>query len=202
MAGDDGVDRRRRQLLAAEAADDVLHAATTEAVQGEARDMGMAGQLRLVIGPAGHQQKHPGVGDAVQAVLDQLQGGRVDPVGVLDDHQHGLSSGQADELRGQRLQGARPLRLGRQIDGGVAAAAVQAEQRGDQGRALAAVTALAEQRFQPVQLGVGARRRRRDRQRARSVGSPAQSAVDVVGRALVTQAGVGCAGQMIEQRRR
>ena len=51
----------------------------------------------------------PGGGAPVEALLDQLERGRVDPVGVLDDHQDGLPCREpASSCCGERLEGPRP----------------------------------------------------------------------------------------------
>ena len=78
-----GVDGRRR------AAPRSLRLGAAQAVEGQAGHMGVCGQRRLAVRPAGQQEEHPGGGAPVQALLDHLERGRVDPVGVLDDHQGG-----------------------------------------------------------------------------------------------------------------
>ena len=62
------------------------------------------------------------IGDPVQALLDQLQRGRVDPVRVLQHHQDRLPGGEPEQLIHQRRQRPRPLRLRCQIELAVARA--------------------------------------------------------------------------------
>ena len=66
------------------------------------------------------RMQDPGGGDPVQALLDHLERGRVDPVGVLEHHQDRLPGGQPEQLLDQRLERPRPLRLRRQIERAIA----------------------------------------------------------------------------------
>ena len=111
-AGDDGVDDLDGQDgAAAQPVDDRLDAGAAEAVEGEAGDVRVAGERRLVLGPAGQQQQDGCRGAAIERLLDELERGRVDPVRVLEHEQHRLLAGEAEDLVDQRPERAGPLRL-------------------------------------------------------------------------------------------
>ena len=71
------------------------------------RHSGYVGELcpaRLELRPGGHNHKVPKRVDELDGELQQLERGRVDPMGVLDDHQHGAQVIELAELLDQRLQ--------------------------------------------------------------------------------------------------
>ena len=142
--------------------------------------------------------QHPGGGAPVQALLDHLERGRVDPVGVLDDHQDGLPGGEPEQLLGERLEGPRPLRLRRQIERAIACAAVEAEQVGDQGRAAVSDRPV-EQGLQLVQPRLERIVRSQPRRIVQLLDHRPERAVGVVGRALVADAKVRLLGHGVEQ---
>ena len=107
-ARDDGIDRLGRQTVAAEARHNRLDPGATEPVEGQAGDVGVGGERRLLIRPAGQQDQDPGGGDPVEALLDQLERGRVDPMGVLQDHQDRLPGRQPEQLLGQAPAASAP----------------------------------------------------------------------------------------------
>jgi hypothetical protein len=54
----------------------------------------VGGECRLVVLLTGQQKQDPSRGNPIQALLDHFERGRVDPMGVLENHQHRLSCSQ------------------------------------------------------------------------------------------------------------
>jgi hypothetical protein len=140
-------------MVAAKPCHDCLDAGATQAVEGQAGNVRVRSERRLVVRPAGQQKQDASRGDPVQALLDHLERGRVDPMGVLENHQHRLSCSQARQLIDQGVQRPYPLRLRGQVEGAISCSAVEAEQVGDQGCGVAPIRSV-EQRLQLVQPGL------------------------------------------------
>ena len=81
--------------------DDRLGRAAAEAVERQPRHVRVPAQAGLVVGPAGQQHQHPRARDPVEGEADQLQRGGVDPVGVLEHHQHRPAARQPEQLLDQ-----------------------------------------------------------------------------------------------------
>jgi hypothetical protein len=151
LVGDDGVDHLGGKRLAeAQSGHDRRDPGAPQPVEREPGDVGVGGDLRLEVWPAGQQEQDPGVGDLVQSLLDQLERGRVDPVGVLQEHEDRLPGCQPAQLLDERAQRPRPLPLRGHVEGTLARGAVEAEQIGDQGRGIVPASSL-EQRVQLVE---------------------------------------------------
>ena len=71
----------------------------------------MPAQARLVVRPAGQQHQHARIRDPVERQAEQLQGGGVDPVRVLENHQHRPAAREPKKLPDQCCQGAGALLL-------------------------------------------------------------------------------------------
>ena len=85
----------------------------------------------------------------------QLDRSWVDPLGVLEDHEHRALPGEALHLTEQRLEGPELLRFRCQVHGRVARAGRNGEQRRDQRRNRGdAFVRLSEHRFELVESGV------------------------------------------------
>ena len=67
-------------------------------------DLRLAGPGRLELGAERHDQQHRQAADPLDDEVEQLARGRVDPMRVLEDHDHRLLARQAFELPDQRLQ--------------------------------------------------------------------------------------------------
>jgi len=85
--------------------------ALVEAIERQHADLGLAGPWRLKLGPEGHDQQHRQAADMLDHEVEQLARGRVDPMRILEDHNHGLSACQTFEMPDQRLQCPFPLAL-------------------------------------------------------------------------------------------
>jgi hypothetical protein len=82
----------------------------------------LAGPGRLELRTEGDQEQDRQPGHALDREVEQLARARVDPVNVLEDHQHGLATCQARETVQERLEGPLPLALRRERRRGVAIA--------------------------------------------------------------------------------
>ena len=158
--GGDLAQHRRRQVpTAGQARDDRLGRAAAEPVEREPRHVRVPAQRGLVVGPAGQQHQRPCARDPIEDLAHQLEGGGVDPVRVLEHHQHRPAAREPEELLDQHGQraGAPPLRG--EVRHRVAPAGVDPEQGRDQWCRVADVLRpLAQQRLElvePRRLGVG-----------------------------------------------
>jgi hypothetical protein len=89
-------------------------------------------QARLVVGPAGQQHQHARARDPVEREADQLQRGRVDPVRVLEHHQHRPVACQPERLLDEGGERADAPLLRGQVKRRVAVARLDPEQCGDE----------------------------------------------------------------------
>ena len=71
--------------------------------------MGAPRPGRAEVGPKGQQGQDAGGGALIDQQAEKLQRGRIDPVQVFHDKEHGLLRGNAQQDRQQRVQ--RPLLL-------------------------------------------------------------------------------------------
>ena len=71
----------------------------------------LAGPGRLELGTERHNQKHRQAAHTLYGEIKQLARRRVDPMRVLEDHQHRLLACQALDLPDQRFQCALLLAL-------------------------------------------------------------------------------------------
>jgi len=75
-----------------------------QAIERQHRHLWLAGPGWLKLGAERHDQQHWQAADSLDGEVEQLERGRVDPVRVLEDHQHWLLVRQTFELTQQRLQ--------------------------------------------------------------------------------------------------
>ena len=148
-ARDDRIDRCERQTVAVKARDHRLDPGAGEPVEGQASDVRVGSQGGLLVRPAGQKHQDACIGNPIQALLDHLERGRVDPMGVFEDHQHRLSCSQPEQLLDQGSERARSPRLGCQMELAVARARRRDRSGGDQRRGLDVIRS-AEQRLQLV----------------------------------------------------
>ena len=162
--------------------------------------MRVPAQGRLVVRPARQQQQRPRARDPVKGLAEELQGGGVDPVRILDYHQHRSATREAEELLDQHGQRAGTPLLRREVFRRVACARVYPEQLRDQRRRLFDVLhALTQQRLELVELrclGVG---RRQARGVTELLGHRPKRRTGVKGRALVAERDVLAPGDRVER---
>ena len=69
-----------------------------EPVQRHCRDMRLVGPGRLEFRAKGNEQQYRQPPDAIDRQIDQVARGWVDPVHVLEDHQHRMAAGERLQL--------------------------------------------------------------------------------------------------------
>ena len=169
--------------------DDRLRGGPAEPVEGERRGVRVAVPGRPELGPVGHDQQHRQALDPLHREVEQLERGRIDPMRVLEHHQHRASRRQPLELGEERPEGAGLLLLRRQGRQREAALGRQREELGEEGGDLGHVGDRAgEQRLELGELGrvvVGAGEARRPRE---LLDDRVERAVRVVRGAMVAEA--------------
>jgi len=167
-----------------------LDVGTAQAVERQPRDVRMRAQRGLVVRSARDHDQHARTVDPLEAALDQLQRGRVDPVCVFDDHQHGSLLGHLEQLLDHHLQRALAQHLRCHFQRAVAPRAVEPQQRGVQGRRFLVV---AHQRFEFVERRFGRIVHLEACRAAQALHHRPQRAARVIGRALPSDRPMGLA---------
>ena len=83
-------------MVTAKSRHDRFDTGAAQAVEGQAGDVRVGGEAGLIVRPAGEEDQDTGSDDSVHALLDQLERGRVDPMGVLKHHKNRLSGSQTE----------------------------------------------------------------------------------------------------------
>jgi hypothetical protein len=136
-----------------EARDDRLGWAAAEAVEREPRHVRVPAEARLIVRPACQQHQHPRAGDPVEGLAEKLEGGGVDPVRVLNQHQHRFAARESEQLLDQHGQRAGTPLLRAEILCWVPRSRVDPEQGRDERRRLGdVVDPLAQQRLELLEL--------------------------------------------------
>ena len=99
--GDLGQHLGRQAPATGQARDDRLGGAAAEAVEREPRHVRVPAEGRLVVRPAGQQQQCPRARDPVEGLAEKLEGGGIDPVRILDHHQHRSATRETNDLLNQ-----------------------------------------------------------------------------------------------------
>ena len=177
-----------------------LAVAFAEPIERQARDVGAAAPGRLEFGTKGDRQQHRQTPHPVDGQIQQLARGRIDPVGVLEHHQHRPVPRLGFELAEQRLEQllAFALRAEVEVRGGTR----QRQQLAQQRDIVVIPRARREQCPQFAELGF-------DRVVAGEPGGAfelgdegIERAVLVVRRAEIAQAGMRLASDVLGKRRR
>ena len=129
----------RQACATCQARDDRLGRTAAEAVEREPRHVRVPAQARLVVRPACQQHQHPRASDLVEGLAEELEGGGVDPVRILNHHQHGSAACEPEKLLDQHGQRAGTLLVRREVLRRVACIRIYPEQRCDQRHRLADV---------------------------------------------------------------
>ena len=87
-----------------------------EPVQRHCRDMRLVGPGGLEFRAKGNEQQYRQPADAIDGQIDQVARGRVDPVHVLEDHQHRMAAGERLQLVQQPGEQLFPFALRAQIE--------------------------------------------------------------------------------------
>jgi hypothetical protein len=85
--------------------------AFAEPIERQTRDVGAPGPRRLKFGTKGDRQQHRQMPHPVDGQVQQFVRGRVDPMGVLEHHQHRSAPRLGFELAEQRLEQFLPFAL-------------------------------------------------------------------------------------------
>ena len=123
---------RRQRPAAGDQLDQRLDLPADKAIERQRRDVRVPHPQRQSVGPSGHDQQHRQPGDALDERVEQLPGGGIEPLRVLEDHQHRLPPGQGFEVPEQRIEDAPLLLLRRQAQERMAFVFRDAEQLGQQ----------------------------------------------------------------------
>jgi hypothetical protein len=78
--------------------------ALAEAIKGESGDVGPTNPRRLEFRSIGDNQQHPACSQPINRAPNRFQARWVNPMHVLENHQHRLGLRQRLQLRGKRLQ--------------------------------------------------------------------------------------------------
>src|SRR4029450_19550 len=100
------------------------------------RDLGEVGAPRPGRGEVrtkGEQRQDTGGRALIDQEAEQLERGRIDPVQVFHDKEHGLLGRNAQQDRQQGLEGVLLLLLGREVQGSIVGGQRKGEQGGKEG---------------------------------------------------------------------
>jgi hypothetical protein len=94
----DAGDELLRECCASGGANHLDPLSATEAAERQCCDVRMSSPPRLELRTAGDHHQHRDIGDARQQVIDELTGRRVEPMGILEDQQSGVTLRQSAQL--------------------------------------------------------------------------------------------------------
>ena len=144
--------------------------------------------MRHVLWPVGDHRHDGQRFEPGNQRVQQLLAGRIDPMHVLEHHQHRRAPGKGFQLSDQRLEGLLLLLLRREIERRIALGG-QREQGRNEWRRLGTLLWTARQPgFHLVQLLLGRILARKGRRDLELLGDGVQRGIEVIGRALVAQA--------------
>jgi len=169
-----------------------------ETVELHPGEISMPAEVVLEVRPRRHHGQYADFADLIDAALDELEGGRVDPVSVFEYPEHRPFAREASQLIHQGIEGTQTLLLRSQIECPVAPRAVDAEKRSDQcdfGR-----IPCGQQGFQPVQPRIGAISRRDLRSPGKLLNRWVERATDMIRGALMIEHQGRFGGKRILQR--
>ena len=98
---------RRQLFVSHKVSDDSGHLALPEPIERQARHMRLPDPGWSELGPESDDEQRWGAADALDYPAQRLEARRIDPMCILEDHEHGLPACQSRELRCQGFQ--RPL---------------------------------------------------------------------------------------------
>ena len=185
---DDGVGQR---LVPGDAGNDAGAVATAEAAQGQHRHMRLADPGRLELRPERDHQQHRHAGGTGNHSIEQIKRCRIDPVGVLEHHQHGALRRGAVELVEKRREGHLSLLLRADRHCRVALVRRHRQQLGDQRHIARQIFCRRlEQGLQFVELRTGVAARLESRGLLELRNQRVERALRMVGRAEIAKSGM------------
>ena len=155
--GDDLLDHLERQRLAAgDALDHGGRLTMAQPAERERADVRIAAPGRREVGPKDHHQQDRQALDPIDDLLEQLDRGGVDPMRVLEDHQHRIAAGEPGQLIEQGGEHLGAVLLRREVERRIAALGRDRQERRQQRCRLPRARArLAEQGLQLLELDRG-----------------------------------------------
>ena len=169
------------------------------------RDLGEVGAPRPgwgEVGPKGQERQDTGRGTLVDQEAEEFQRGRIDPVQVFHDKEHGLLRGNAQQDRQEGVQRLLLLLLGRHGQRGIVRRQRQGEERGQEGHRLRQRQAMLHQ--EPFQFAELLRRGllalKVERHPLQQIDHRIQGGMLVIGRTLARrQPRLGLGGHLLRQ---
>src|SRR6202030_1459981 len=180
--------------------DDRGPVAPVEPVQSQRRDLRQPAPRRLEFRAEGQDQQHRQARRPLDRQIEQFARAGIDPVQVLDHHQHWLLAGEGLELMEQRREQLLALALRGQVDFGCAARQ-QRQQVGDQRDLVVVANARRDQGRELAELLLGHVVVREAGGAFELRDERMERAVLVVRRAEIAQPGVRLAFEALAQRR-
>ncbi len=123
---------RRQRLVPDQARDDGGRFTLAKPVERQARHMRLSHPRRVELGAERHDEQRRKRFNPVHGPAEHLQARRVDPVHILEDHQHRLPACQPRELRHQRFQRSLPALFRGQLERGIASIIRQRQHLGEE----------------------------------------------------------------------
>ena len=162
--------------------------------------MSVAGPGRRELRARGDQQQHGQGLHPFDGALEELGRCRVEPLAVLQHHEHRLVSGKTAQADPAGPQSSVPLALRRHVQRRIAPPRRDGEQCREQRRHLGRVVCgLAQQRLQLVELALGRIVGLEGRRSFQLLDDWMKRAVHMVGRTIVPKPRVRLVGQPLEQ---
>ena len=109
---------------------------SAEPVEGECGDMRPSNPRRLELRPERDDQQHAKGSHPVHRPTERFKARGVDPMRILENHQHRIGCRQRLQLRGKRFQRFLPPLLRGQFERGIASIVRQRQHFGKQRRVL------------------------------------------------------------------
>jgi hypothetical protein len=174
------------------AAGDLRHqsglVAPVKAIERQYADLWLADPGHLELRAERHYQQHAQAAHALDGEVEQFARGRVDPMRVLENHDHRLLARQAHELVEERFQCPFLLALRTEAGQRVVFRTWQRQQIGDEGDVFVGRCGARQQRFEFLQSDPGRVFAREPSCSAELLDKRKQRAVLVVGGAEIAQA--------------
>ena len=146
-------DHIRRQLLVPDKArDDGGRFTLPKPVERQARHMRLSHPRRVELGAESYDEQRRKSFNPVHRPAERFEARRIDPMRILEDHQHRLLACQSRKLRRQRLQRSLPALLRGQFERGIASIIRQRQHLGKERGILRRGRGLRQQRIELVEL--------------------------------------------------
>ena len=193
---------RRQLLVPDQARDDGGRFTLPKPVERQARHMRLSHPRRVELGAERYDQQHRKGFNPVHGPTERFQARRIDPMRILEDHQHRLLACQSRELRRQRFQRSLPALFRGQLERGIASIIRERQHLGEECGILDRGRGLCEHRIELVELRLRCVVVRQSGGALHLADDRIKRAVGVLRRAEIAQARVRFAGEAFQKRRR